>query len=205
MSDVNVAIIYYSATGNVYELAQAAYKAAEHAGAEVRLRKVRELAPDEAIASNQGWAEHVAATQDVAEATLDDLEWADVLLFGTPTRYGSPTAQLRQFLDTTGPLWAQGKLADKVVAAFTSTATAHGGQETTLMALYTTFCHWGCIIVPPGYLDPVQFQVGNPYGTSHVSANGENPVGDLERESVGFSARRAVEIAARLKRGAAAA
>ncbi len=201
MSAVNAAVIYYSATGNVYELAQSAAKAAEGAGAEVRLRKVRELAAEEAIRSNEGWAEHARATQDVPEATLDDLSWADVLLFGTPTRYGAASAQLRQFIDQTGPLWAQGALADKVVAAFTSTATSHGGQETTLVGLYTTFMHWGAIIVAPGYLDPIQFQVGNPYGASHVSANGQNPVGDAERASVEFSARRAVEIAAKLKGG----
>jgi NAD(P)H dehydrogenase (quinone) len=201
MAMVNVAVIYYSSTGNVYELARAAVEGAEKAGGEVRLRKVRELAPPEAIASNQGWAEHARATQDVAEASLDDLTWADVLLVGSPTRYGSVTAQLRQFLDTTGPLWAEGRLADKVVAAFTSTATAHGGQETTLLSLYTTFCHWGCVIVPPGYLDPVQFQVGNPYGASHVSADGQNPVGDPERASMHFTAQRAVEIATALKRG----
>lgn len=205
MTQVNVAVIYYSATGNVYELAQAAAKAAEHAGGEVRFRKTKELAPEEAIASNQGWAEHRRATQDVPEAGLDDLEWADVLLFGSPTRYGSPAAQFRQFLDTTGPLWAQGRLADKVVSAFTSTATAHGGQETTIQAIYTTVAHWGCIIVPPGYLDPIQFQVGNPYGASHISANGENPVGEDERASVAFQATRAVEIAAALKRGRVAA
>ncbi|HEU4674467.1 MAG TPA: NAD(P)H:quinone oxidoreductase [Motilibacteraceae bacterium] len=205
-SGVNVAVIYYSATGNVYEMAQAAVEGAQKAGAtEVRLAKVRELAPQEAIATNQGWAEHVKATQDVPVADLDLLEWADVLLFGTPTRYGSPTAQLRQFLDTTGPLWSQGKLADKVVAAFTSTATAHGGQESTLLNLYTTFYHWGCIIVPPGYLDPVQFQVGNPYGASHISANGDNPVGEPEKASTRFTAQRAVETAAALKRGRQAA
>jgi NAD(P)H dehydrogenase (quinone) len=202
MADVNVAVIYYSATGNVYELAKEAVAGAERVGgADVRLRKVRELAPDEAIASNQGWAEHTRTTQDVREADLALLEWADALIFGTPTRYGSPAAQMRQFLDTTGPLWAEGKLADKVVCGFTSTATAHGGQETTLLNLYTTFYHWGCIIVPPGYLDPIQFQVGNPYGASHVSANGQNPVGDLERASMRFTAGRAVETAAALKAG----
>lgn len=205
MAEVNVAVIYYSATGSVYALASSAAKAAEHAGGEVRVRKVHELAPAEAIASNAGWAEHAKATADVQEASLADLEWADVLLFGSPTRYGSPTSQLRQFFDTTGPLWGAGKLADKVVAAFTSTATAHGGQETTLQAIYTTVMHWGCIIVAPGYLDPIQFQVGNPYGASHVSANGSNPVGDAELESVAFSARRAVEIAAAIKRGRSAA
>lgn len=204
MSTINVAVIYYSATGNVHELAKAAVEGAEKGGAEVRLRKVRELAPDEAVASNQGWADHVSATRDVPEASLADLEWADVLLFGTPTRYGSPAAQLQQFLDTTGPLWAEGRLADKVVAGFTSTATAHGGQESTLLNLYTTFYHWGCIIVPPGYLDPIQFQVGNPYGASHISANGQHPVGEAERAANRFTAQRAVDIAWDLKAGRAA-
>src|SRR5262249_53874082 len=109
---VNVAVIYYSATGTVFALAKAAATAAEKAGAEVRLRKVRELAPEEAIASNEGWAQHVQATQHVVEATLDDLEWADVVILGTPTRFGLPAAQIKQFLDTTGPLWAQGKLVN---------------------------------------------------------------------------------------------
>ena len=202
---VNAAVIYYSATGNVYRMAEAAAQAAEKAGAQVRLRKVRELAPDEAIASNEGWAAHVRETQDVPEATLDDLEWADVLLFGTPTRYGLPTAQLKQFIDTSGPLWAQGRLVDKVASAFTSTATAHGGQESTILALCNTFYHWGAIIVAPGYADPIQFQAGNPYGASHVSDNGATPPGDVVLGSVEFQARRAVEIAAALKRGLATA
>ena len=134
---VNVAVIYYSATGSVYRLAEAeaAAQAADKAGALVRLRKVRELAPDEAIATNAGWAEHRQQTQDVPEANLDDLEWADVLLFGTPTRYGLPTAQLKQFIDMSGPLWAAGKLVNKVASSFTSAATRHGGQETTITAL----------------------------------------------------------------------
>src|SRR4051794_28646200 len=102
---VKVAIIYYSATGTTYALAQGIEEGARQAGAEVRVRKVRELAPDEAIQSNQGWAQHRLETQDVPEATLADLEWADAVIFGTPTRYGLPSAQLKQFLDTTGPLW----------------------------------------------------------------------------------------------------
>jgi NAD(P)H dehydrogenase (quinone) len=198
---VNAAVIYYSATGSVYRMAEAAAQSAEKAGAQVRLRKVRELAPEEAIASNEGWYTHVMETQDVPEATLDDLEWADVLLFGTPTRYGLPTAQLKQFIDTTGPLWAQGKLANKVASSFTSTATAHGGQETTIVALNNTFYHWGAIIVPPGYLDPIQFQTGNPYGASHTSNNATTPPGDPELTAVEFQARRAVEIGAALRRG----
>ena len=205
MIDVNVSVIYYSATGNVYQMARAAADAAEKAGAQVRLRKVHELAPDEAIASNEGWSKHRLETQDVLEASLADLEWSDIMLFGTPTRYGLPTAQLKQFIDTTGSLWAQGKLINKVVSSFTSSSTAHGGQETTITALNNTFYHWAAIIVPPGYADPVQFQAGNPYGASHVSANGASPPGDLELSSVAFQATRAVEIGAALKRGLASA
>jgi NAD(P)H dehydrogenase (quinone) len=204
MADVNVAVIYYSATGSVHALAQAAAESAEKAGAEVRLRKVHELAPKEAIASNEGWSKHSLETANVPEASLDDLEWADVVLFGSPTRYGLPTAQLKQFIDTTGPLWAQGKLVNKVGSAFTSAGTAHGGQETTITAINNTFYHWGAIIVPPGYADPIQFQAGNPYGTSHASANGANPPGDTELAAIAFQARRATEIGIALKRGLAA-
>ena len=203
MSDVNVAIVYYSATGSVYALAQEAAAAAEKAGAEVRLRKVHELAPKEAIASNEGWSKHALETEDQPEASLADLDWADVIVLGSPTRYGLPTAQLKQFIDTTGPLWGQGKLVNKVATSFTSAGTAHGGQETTITALNNTFYHWGAIIVPPGYADPIQFQAGNPYGTSHVSNNGANPPGEVELAAIAFQTRRAVEIASALKRGLA--
>jgi NAD(P)H dehydrogenase (quinone) len=202
---VKTAVIYYSATGSVYQQAQAVVEGAEKAGSEVRLRKVRELAPEEAILSNEGWAAHAKQTQDIAEASLDDLEWADVVLLGTPTRFGLPTAQLKQFIDTAGPLWGAGKLADKVYASFTSTGTAHGGQESTLLALNNTFYHWGGILVPPGYTDPIQFQAGNPYGASHISANGDNPPGDTDLAAASYLAQRAVRIASALKAGFAAA
>lgn len=125
-AQTKVAVIYYSATGITYQMAQAVCEAAGDAGAEVRLRKVRELAPDEAIRSNSGWQAHRLETQDVPEAMVDDLAWADVVILGAPTRYGMVAAQLKQFIDTTGPLWAQGALANKVYSAFTSTATVHG-------------------------------------------------------------------------------
>ncbi len=203
MADVNVAVIYYSATGSVHALAEAAAKAAEGEGAEVRLRKVHELAPKEAIESNEGWSAHALETEDLPEATLDDLEWADVILLGTPTRYGLPTAQLKQFIDSTGPLWGQGKLINKVASSFTSTGTAHGGQESTILALNNTFYHWGSIIVGPGYADPIQFRAGNPYGTSHISDNGANPPGETELAAIAFQTRRAIQIADALKRGLA--
>jgi NAD(P)H dehydrogenase (quinone) len=198
---VHAAVIYYSATGNVYALAQAVVIGAEKAGADTRLRKVRELAPDEAVAANEGWQAHALQTQDVEEASLADLEWADVVIFGTPTRFGNIAAQLKQFMDTTGPLWAAGKLGNKVYAGFVSTGTSHGGQESTLLAMANTFYHWGGIIVGPGYLDPIQFVAGNPYGASHISANGANPPGETELASAEFTARRAVEVATALRAG----
>jgi NAD(P)H dehydrogenase (quinone) len=201
MSDVKVSVIYYSATSSVYRLAQQAAEAAEKAGAEVRLRKVHELAPREAIESNEGWSKHALETQDVAEATAADVVWADAVIFGTPTRYGNVAAQLKQFLDTLGPQWAQGQLANKVYTGFVSTGTSHGGQESTLLALYNSFYHFGGIIVPPGYTDPSKFVDGNPYGASHVSANGSNPPQEQDLTAVAYSAKRATEVAAQLKRG----
>ena len=202
MEPVNAAIIYYSSTGTVHALASAAAEGAEKAGAVVRLRKVAESAPAKAIDAKPAWSQHLRDTAEVAEASLDDLDWAEVVLLGTPTRYGNPTSQLRAFLETTGGLWQQGRLADKVYSAFTASGTAHGGQESTLLALGNTFYHWGGIIVPPGYTDPVQFQTGNPYGTSHVA--GDGPPTDVVLEAARFQARRAVDTAAALKAGRAA-
>ncbi|MFG2167065.1 NAD(P)H:quinone oxidoreductase [Micromonospora chersina] len=200
---VKAAVIYYSATGITYQMAQAAVEAAGEAGAEVRLRKVRELAPDEAIRSNSGWQAHRLETQDVMEAQPDDLSWADVIIMGAPTRYGMIAAQLKQFIDTTGPLWAQGVLANKVYTGFTSTATLHGGQEATLLSLYTVFYHWGGIVVTPGYTDPSQFVAGNPYGASHTSNNGENPPDHVALGATALTAKRAVQMGAALKKGLA--
>ncbi|MFC0107576.1 NAD(P)H:quinone oxidoreductase [Kibdelosporangium aridum] len=196
---VNATIIYYSATGTVHALAQAAAEGAEKAGAQVRLRKVAETAQPEAINARPEWAQHLQDTADVAEAHLDDLAWADVVLFGTPTRFGNPASQLRAFMETTNVLWFQGKLADKVYSAFTASNTAHGGQESTLLALGNTFYHWGGIIVPPGYTDPIQFQSGNPYGASHVA--GDGPPSDVSLQAARYQAQRAVETAAALRKG----
>ena len=118
-----VAIIYYSSTGSVHALTQEYAKGLENEGAEVRIRKVHELAPADAIAGNEAWAKHLEATADVPEATADDVLWADAVVFGTPTRYGNVTAQLKQFIDMLGPQWSQGLLADKVYSGFTSTST----------------------------------------------------------------------------------
>ncbi|MDW6062625.1 NAD(P)H:quinone oxidoreductase [Streptomyces sp. FXJ1.4098] len=202
MEPVHVSIIYYSSTGTVYALAQAIADGAEKAGARVRLRRVAETAPPEAVESRQEWAQHLADTADVPLATADDMEWADAVLLGAPTRFGNPAGQLRAFIDTLGGLWFQGGLADKAYSAFTASNTAHGGQESTLLALGNTFYHWGGIIVPPGYTDPVQFQSGNPYGTSHVA--GDGAPGEVALNAARHQARRVVDIAAALKAGRAA-
>ncbi|MEU5947682.1 NAD(P)H:quinone oxidoreductase [Micromonospora sp. NPDC047465] len=202
-AQTKVAVIYYSATGITYQMAQAACEAAGEAGAEVRLRKVRELAPDEAIRSNSGWHAHRMETQEVPEAQLDDLSWADVVIFGTPTRYGVMAAQLKQFIDTTGPLWSQGALANKVYSAFCTTATSHGGQEATLLSLFTVFYHWGGVVVTPGYTDPSQFVAGNPYGASHTSNNGETAPDDIALGATALTTKRAVQIGVALKAGLA--
>jgi NAD(P)H dehydrogenase (quinone) len=198
---VNVAVIYYSSTGNVHALALAVAAGAESAGAAVRVRRVAELAPPEAIDSNPAWRAHADATAGVPVATHDDLRWADAFAFGTPARYGNVASQLKQFLDTLGGAWAQGLLADKVYSGFTATSTAHCGQESTLLALYNTIHHFGGIVVAPGYTDPVKFVDGNPYGTSHVAGQGDLPVDDTARNAGEFQGRRVVRIATAVKTG----
>jgi NAD(P)H dehydrogenase (quinone) len=168
-----IAVIYYSSTGNVHALAEALAEGASEAGADVRLRRVAELAPDEAIDSNPAWRAHLEATARIPEATHDDLRWADAYAFGTPARYGNVSSQLKQFIDTTAALWAAGELADKPVTAFTSAINRHGGNESTLLALYNTMHHWGAIVVPPGYThEAFTTAGGNPYGVAHASGEG---------------------------------
>lgn len=199
-----VAIIYYSSTGTTWQLAKAIEEGAKQAGAEVRLRRASELAPEEAIAQNEKWVEHRRATRQIPEASLADVEWADALILGTPTRYGLPTAQLKQFIDSTGPLWAEGKLQDKIASSFTSAATQHGGQESTIIALNNTFYHWGAIIVSPGYTAQSQFESGNPYGTSFTSENGELDPDRPALTAARLQGRRVAETAARFMAGRSA-
>ncbi len=200
MPDVKVAVIYYSATGSVHRLAEAVAEGARDAGAEVRLRRAAELAPDSAIDANPAWREHVDTTaRDVAEAALADLEWADGYAFGTPTRFGNTTAQLKQFLDTTGGLWQAGKLADKTVTAFTSAVNVHGGMESTILSLNNVFYHWGCIIVPPGYTDDTVYASGgNPYGTSWAAGMQGAKPDEATLAAARYQGRRLATITAKL-------
>lgn len=162
-----VAVIYYSSTGNTHKLAEAVAEGAKETGAEVRLRQVEELAPESAIAQNPAWKAHHEAMKNQPRASLADLEWADAVILGTPTRFGSMASQLKQFIDQCGGLWFHGKLTNKVVAGFCTASNPHGGQEATILSMYNTFYHWGAIVAAPGYTDQVVYGAGgNPYGAS---------------------------------------
>lgn len=196
MSKVKLLIAYYSQTGHNFEMAKWAKAAAEEAGAEVRLAKVKELL--DLNPNNPAWVKYTEESKDIPEVTSDDLDWADAVLFSTPTRFGNVPAQMKMFIDAQGGLWAQGKLANKVVSAMTSAQNNNGGQEMTIHALYTSMMHWGAIIVPTGYTDNSIFQAGgNPYGTSATAP--EDGFGNDPEGAVRHQAKRLVEIADKLK------
>ncbi|PLT32153.1 NAD(P)H:quinone oxidoreductase [Bacillus sp. V5-8f] len=200
MANVNLAVIYYSSTGTNYQLAKWAKEGAQESGAEVKLLKVPELAPQSAIESNPAWKAHVEEAKDVPEVTTDDLEWADAIIFSVPTRFGNMPSQMKQFLDTTGGIWAKGKLVNKVVSAMSSAQNPHGGQEATILSLYTTMYHWGAIVAAPGYSDAVTFGAGgNPYGTS-VTVE-ENGMKEDVQAAVKYQAKRTVTVAGWVKQG----
>jgi NAD(P)H dehydrogenase (quinone) len=197
---VKLAVIYYSSTATVDSMARRVALAAEKQGAEVRLRQVEELAPPAAIDSNRAWREHLDATADEPKAQPDDVVWADAVLFGTPTRFGNVSSQLKNFLDSLGPQWSKGQLADKVYAGFTASQTEHGGQETTLLALYNTLYHFGGILVPPGYTDPVKFSDGNPYGVGHVTGpDNDAPLENVQLDALDHLVERVLAVAEKLQ------
>ncbi|WP_432511773.1 flavodoxin family protein [Kineococcus sp. SYSU DK001] len=200
MTDVKLAIVYYSATGTVRTMAERLAATAEQAGAEVRLRQVQRQPTGGEKAATDEQAAEAEAAKGAPGATADDVVWADAVLFGSPTRYGNIAGQLKTFIDSLGAQWAQGLLADKVYAGFTASQTAHGGQETTLIALYNTIYHFGGIIVPPGYTDGSKFVDGNPYGVSHVTGGGNDiPVGDVTNTALDHLVQRVIGITRKLK------
>jgi len=194
-----IAVVYYSSTGNTHQLAQALAQGAQDAGAEVRLRRVAETAPDAALDANPAWRAHADSVADVPLATPDDMEWADGYALGTPTRFGTPSAQLKGYIDTLGGLWGTGKLANKGATAFTSAQNTHGGNESTILTLFNVFSHFGAVIVPPGYTDPLLFAAGgNPYGTSAPSGGNPDAVADEVLAAARFQGRRLAEISAKI-------
>lgn len=196
MGQVKLAIIYYSTYGTNHAMSLIAAEAAKEAGAEVRLLRCAETAPEAVVNGQEAWKAAAAKQADIAVATPADMEWADAYLFSTPTRYGQASSQMRAFIDTLGGVWSQGKLAGKAISAMTSAGNLHGGQEATILGLYTSFCHWGSVIVPPGYSDQAIYATGgNPYGYSHTQGKDFD---DAAKASIGHQAKRLVEIAGKL-------
>jgi NAD(P)H dehydrogenase (quinone) len=167
----NILVAFYSRDGSVEALAKAIGEGAREAGAEVRLRRVPDLVSSDVMAKVPGWEER--SKRMLAEhgvPTHADVEWADGIVFGTPTRFGNTSAELKAFIDGLGSLWFQGKLNGKAAGAFTSTAGPHGGNETTVVSLFIPMAHLGFIIVPTGYTHEKVVQGhGTPYGASSTS------------------------------------
>lgn len=192
MSKAKLAIVFYSTYGTNHQVAETAAAAARETGAEVRLLKFAETAPQAVIDTQDAWKAQVEKAASIPEVTAEDMEWANGYLFIAPTRFGSLPSQVRAFIDTLGGLWYQGKLANKVASAMTSAQNPNGGQETTLIGLYTTFMHWGAILVPPGYTDPAIFAAGgNPYGFSMS----QGALTDEGRAAIAHQAKRVAEYA----------
>jgi NAD(P)H dehydrogenase (quinone) len=200
MSDVKVLIAFYSRTGVTEALAKAVAEGARAAGAEVRLRRAREFVGPNVMAQAPGWKEGAERLNALYEApTADDAEWADAIIFGTPTRFGNVSSELKAYIDSLGGLWLQGKLNGKAGSVFVSTSTPHGGNEATSISLYNPMAHLGLIIVPLGYTDPSMFKAGTPYGASSVSGQTAAPPTADDLEVAQYQGRRVTQVAKGLK------
>ncbi len=201
---MKILVLFYSTYGHIYHLAKAiADGAQEVPGADVVIKRVPEtLTPD--VIKAMGATEAQKAYQDVPVASVDDLADADAVIFGTPTRFGNMAGQMRQFLDATGGLWAKGKLIGKVGSVFASTATQHGGQESTILSFHTTLLHHGMVIVGLPYSFQGQTRIdeitgGSPYGASTIAGGkGERMPSDNEIAAARFQGKHVAEIAKKL-------
>lgn len=203
-----IQVVFYSMYGHVYRMAEAvAVGAREVPGAEVTLYQVPELVPDAVLAESGAKAARQAFSH-VPVAAVDQLAEADAILFGTPTRFGNMAAQMRNFLDQTGGLWMKGALIGKVGSVFASTATQHGGQETTITSFHSTLLHQGMIVVGVPYSEARQMTMdeitgGTPYGATTIAGpDGARQPSENELAIARFQGRHVAEIARRLKAGA---
>src|SRR5262249_54201609 len=197
----NILVVFYSRDGAVEALAKAVGEGAREAGAEVRLRRVHEIVSPEVMAKVPGWEERSKKMlSEYGAPTHADVEWADGIMWGTPTRFGNTTAELKAFIDGLGGLWIQGKLNGKAAGAFTSSAGPHGGNETTVVSLFIPMAHLGFIIVPNGYTHEKIVQGhGTPYGSSSTSGqNSAKPTAD-ELVVAKHQGARVTQVAAVLK------
>jgi NAD(P)H dehydrogenase (quinone) len=203
---VKVQVIFYSMYGHIYKMAQAVVEGAKQVpGAEVSLYQVQELVPDNVL-EQYGAKAARASFASVPLASVDKLAEADAIIFGTPTRFGNMAAQMRNFLDQTGPLWMKGALIGKVGSVFASTATQHGGQETTITSFHTTLLHQGMIIVGVPYEEQAlshmdQVQGGTPYGaTTLAGPDGSRQPTENELKIARYQGKYVTGIAAKLAR-----
>ena len=195
-----VLIPFYSRSGTIERLAKAVAEGAESEGAVVRLRRARELVGHDIMSSVPGWKESAEAMNARYPApTAEDAVWADAEIFGTPTRFGNVSSELKAYIDGLGGLWAQGKLVGKVGSAFAGSSQQHGGNESTVISLWNPLAHLGFIIVPTGYADPVMFAgAGSPYGASVISGNPPAGPSEAELAVARFQGKRVAQVAKKL-------
>ncbi|MBE9637806.1 NAD(P)H:quinone oxidoreductase [Salipiger mangrovisoli] len=197
MTPPKITVLYYSTYGTNHQIALTAAEAAREAGADVRLRRIAETAPQEVVNSQEHWKAQAERSAEIPVATPEDMVWADGYFFSMPTRFGNIPSQVQAFIDTLGGIWAEGMLADKTITATTSALNVHAGQERTILSLYGSAMHWGAIIVAPGFTsDAIYATGGNPYGYSTVAGKFD----DAGKASVAHQAKRLVEYTAKLVR-----
>jgi NAD(P)H dehydrogenase (quinone) len=202
---MKVLIVYYSTYGHVHKMAEAIAEGVNvTTGAEAVMRRVPETLPDEVL-EKMGAVDAQQTLAHVPVCTVDELASADAVIFGTPTRFGNMCGQMRQFLDATGQLWAQGALVGKVGSVFTSSATQHGGQESTILSFHISLLHHGFVIVGLPYAFQGQMRIdevtgGSPYGASTIAGgSGERMPSENELDAARFQGRHVAEIASKLK------
>ena len=201
---MKILIVFYSTYGHVFNMAEAVAEGAKQVnGAEVEIRRVPETLPDEVL-EKMGAVDAQKSFSHVPVCTVDELAAADAVIFGTPTRFGNMCGQMRQFLDATGQLWASGALVGKVGSVFASSATQHGGQESTILSFHITLLHQGFVIVGLPYAFQGQMQNdeisgGSPYGASTIAGtSGERTPNDIELDGARFQGKHVSEIALKL-------
>jgi NAD(P)H dehydrogenase (quinone) len=202
---MKVLIVYYSTYGHVHKMAEAiAEGVKEVSNSEAVMRRVPETLPGEVL-EKMGAVDAQKAMTHVPICTVDELASADAVIFGTPTRFGNMCGQMRQFLDATGQLWANGALVGKVGSVFTSSATQHGGQESTILSFHITLLHHGFVVVGLPYEFQGQMRIdeitgGSPYGASTIAGgSGERMPSENELDAARFQGRHVAQIASKLK------
>ncbi|MDG9729089.1 NAD(P)H:quinone oxidoreductase type IV [Ignatzschineria sp. RMDPL8A] len=199
----NLLIVFYSMNGTNTQMARWASKAAQECGAKVQLRKVAETVPMDVIKEHPLWLENVEDCAGIEVVSEDDLDWADAIIFASPSRFGVMAAQFKLFLDGLGGFWAQGRTVNKFVTAMTSANNFHGGQERVIDSIYTVMQHWGAIIVPTGFVSPhAQASGGNPYGISAtIDPDGNIIDEEAVKGAIGDHVRRLLRITSAYNKG----